>query len=138
MSALLASPAAALDVPDLEARGYQRLTCEFHERCLIGQPCERAWRYLTWHVLVAEESGFREMDNGRLRRVEVRQDARWGDLSDGLSILSPMREAVASHLTMFDGGGAIYAIQYAANPGSGQFLLGHCNLAPARSDEDME
>ncbi len=62
------------------------------------------------------------------RRAHLMMDARWKGTSEARAIVMQMREAVASHLTVFDGGGAIQSFQYAANPGAGQFYLGTCEV----------
>ena len=122
-----AGPAFALSLPDLEARGFEALDCRFDQRCVIGQPCERAWRDMRWMVHVADGAAYRVRREGRIgRKLPLMQDARWKGRSEALAILSPMREAVAGHLTVFDGGGAIYTLQYAGAPGAGQVFLGTC------------
>ena len=122
----------ALSLPDLEERGYAMLECDFNQRCVIGQACEPAWRYIRWMINQTEGAAYRVRSRGRIgRKLQLMQDARWKERSDALAILNPMREAVASHLTVFDEGGAIYSIQYAASPGSGQFFLGHCRIGGA-------
>ena len=126
---LAAGPSAALTAADLIERGYNELACRFDQRCVIGLPCERAWRDFRWLVSDAEGAAYRLRPDGRIgRKQPMMRDARWRKRSQALAILGPMREAVASHLTVFDGGGAIFSIQYAADPGSGQFFLGTCAL----------
>ena len=122
----LAGSAQALSPEDLRGDGFREMRCHFSERCLIGEPCETAWRDMRWFLKDADGIAYRAHRSGRLQRGELRLDRRWEERSEARSILMPMREAVASHLTVFDGGGAIYSLQYAADPGSGQFLLGTC------------
>ena len=123
-----AGTATALTGADLQERGYRLMECRFTERCLIGAACERAWRENQWYLNDEEGAVYRAYRNGRMRRGLLLLDARWKELSEARQILMPMREAVASHLTVFDGGGAIYSLQYAASPGSGQFLRGTCEM----------
>ena len=122
------SAALALSTDDLRADGYQVMECRFDQRCVLGNPCERAWRDMRWYLNDTEQTAYREYDNGRLQKGLLMKDARWKDTSDARAIVMQMREAVASHMTVFDGGGAIYSLQYAGNPGSGQFFLGQCDL----------
>ena len=124
---LAAGPATAMSGDTLKARGFSPLSCLFTERCLIGMPCERAWREMRWYLSDAEGIAYRAHDDGKFQKGQLLSDARWGNLSEARQIVMPMREAVASNLTVFDGGGAVYSLQYAANPGSGQFYLGACN-----------
>ncbi|MEM6889166.1 MAG: hypothetical protein AAF636_13610 [Pseudomonadota bacterium] len=122
-------PGHALSEADLEARGYREMSCLFDQRCVIGQPCERAWRDQRWYLNDAEAAAYRVYRGGQVsRRAQLMQDQRWKNYSEARAILMPMREAVASHLTAFDGGGAIYSLQYAGNPGAGQFFLRQCDL----------
>ena len=114
----------------LKAEGYRLMECTFTERCVIGQPCERAWRQVRWHVNPETDRAFREAENGRLRSAEARQDARWKHRSNGLSIFTPMREGVSSHLTVFHNGAAILSVQYGSGMGSGQFQRGTCVTTP--------
>jgi hypothetical protein len=126
---LSATPALATTGDDLRAEGYRDLTCSFDQRCVMGQPCGRAWREVLWLINPDKGRAFRIRADGQVRRAaELRLDARWGKTSKALSILSPMREAVTSHLTVFDGGGAILSMQYAGAPGSGQFFTGTCEV----------
>jgi len=129
LSLFVGTPAAALSVDDLPRHRYRLVECRFTERCLIGKPCEWAWRQSRWHVNDKNGTAYREYQDGRLRKGVVFMDTRWEERSGARSIFLPMREAVASHLTIFDGGGAIYSLQYAPNPGSGQFRRGTCEMA---------
>jgi hypothetical protein len=126
--------AQALTAADLRAQGFRVMDCTFTERCLIVAPCERAWRDMRWYLNDAQGIAYREQAEGRFGKGVLMKDARWKDQSRSRAIIMPMREAVASHITVFDGGGAIYSLQYAANPGSGQFLRGTCDLP---SDRDI-
>ena len=119
----------ALTSDDLADQGYRTVECLFTERCLIGAPCERAWRDQRWYLNDETGTVYREWRDGRLRRGLLFLDRRWEERSEARQIVMPMEEAVASHLTIFDGGGAIYSLQYWANPGSGQFLRGTCEVA---------
>ena len=134
--AFLATPVWALSEGDLNAQGFGRFDCFFDQRCVINLPCERAWRNMRWYF--SDEAGlaYRAFPTGRLRRGHLMQDARWKARSEARAIVMQMREAVASHLTVFDGGGAIYSIQYAANPGSGQFFTGTCEITSGGSAGD--
>ena len=123
---LSAGAVAALDRSDLEQQGYRAVECLFTERGVIDTPCERAWRESRWFLNDATGIAYREFEDGRLRRGHLFLDRRWEKRSEARQIVMPMEEAVASHLTIFDGGGAIYALQYWANPGSGQFFRGQC------------
>ena len=123
-----AGAAQALSGDTLEADGYRVMDCRFTERCLIGVPCERAWRDMRWYLNDEIGLAYREQLDGSYRKGLLMKDARWKDTSQARAIVMPMREAVASHMTVFDGGGAIYSLQYAANPGSGQFLRGTCKM----------
>ncbi|MEL6449826.1 MAG: hypothetical protein AAFQ19_01095 [Pseudomonadota bacterium] len=130
--AITAGPAAALTEADLRAKGYGALECLFQERCVIGQPCTRTWRDMRWMINDATASAYQVRRAGAVgRKLMLMQDARWKGRSEARAILSPMREAVASHLTVFDGGQAIYALQYAGTPGSGQMLRGQCEFKEA-------
>jgi len=125
--------ALALTEEDLRSQGFREVTCLFDQRCVIGLPCETAWRDQRWYLSDREQAAYRVFRGGRIsRKLPLMLDARWKDRSEARAILNPMREAVASHLTIFDGGGAIYSLQYAANPGSGQFFLGQCDFLEAR------
>lgn len=125
----LATPAAAVTEAELEADGYVPMTCVFDQRCLIGKPCERTWRDVRWMMNDAARKAYQVHRGGKIYGASIlMKDDRWGDLSEARAIVSPMRRAVASHLTVFDGGGAIWSHQYAANPGSGQFFTGTCEL----------
>ena len=84
---------------------------------------------MRWYLNDEERIAYREFEDGRLRKGLLMLDARWLDRSDARAIVMPLREAVASHMTVFDGGGAIYSLQYAGNPGSGQFFLGQCDMS---------
>ena len=129
---LPASAALALTEADLRERGYREMSCLFDQRCLLGQPCERAWRDQLWLLNDAEAAAYRVYRGGDVsRRAQLMQDSRWKTLSKARAILMPLREAVASHLTVFDDGGAIYSMQYDATPGEGQFLLGRCEMGDA-------
>ena len=125
---LVAGAAQALTAEDLAAQGYRQMDCTFKERCLIGQPCERAWRSMQLYLNDDAGIAYRQYDNGRLRKGLLMLDARWKTYSEARAIVMPMREAVASHLTIFDGGSAVYSLQYAGGPGSGQFLRGSCEM----------
>jgi len=118
----------ALTADSLQADGYRVMECRFTERCLIGAPCDRAWRDMRWYLNDEAGIAYREQGEGQFRKGILMQDARWKGYSQARAIVMPMREAMASHMTVFDGGGAIYSLQYAANPGSGQFLRGTCEL----------
>ncbi|WP_157598674.1 hypothetical protein [Tateyamaria omphalii] len=134
----LSGPAAALTEGDLRDQGYQPLTCLFDQRCVIGQPCERAWREFRWLINDDTGSAYAVRDQGKIgRKLPLMQDARWKARSDARAILMPMREAVAGHLTVFDGGGAVYSVQYAGNPGDGQTFLGQCEVGMA-ADQGAE
>lgn len=129
---LLALPAGALNRDDLDRQGYRTLSCTFKERCVIGQPCEVAWSDAEWMFDDASASAYRvERDGGIGHKLLLMLDARWKDRSQARAILSPMREAVASHLTVFDGGTAVFALQYAGAAGSGQMLRGRCDFGEA-------
>jgi hypothetical protein len=124
--------AAALTADNLRAQGYREMDCLFDQRCVIGQACEEAWRDHRWYLNDAEAAAYRVQRGGTLsRRAQLMLDSRWKERSRARAILMPLREAVAAHLTVFHDGGAIYALQYAGNPGSGQFLLGQCDLEEA-------
>ncbi|MEL6242578.1 MAG: hypothetical protein AAFV87_02790 [Pseudomonadota bacterium] len=124
-----ASSAAALSEADLTARGYIAMDCLFDQRCVIGQPCMRAWREVRWMLSDGDGAAYQVRRGGKVsRKALMMKDARWKDRSQGRAIVMPMREAVASHLTVFDGGGAIQSFQYAGAPGAGQFYLGTCQL----------
>ena len=123
-----ASAASALTADDLRSDGYTTLECRFDQRCVLGSPCERAWRDMRWYLKDEDQIAYREYDDGRLRKGMLMLDARWLERSEARAIVMPLREAVASHMTVFDGGGAIYSMQYAGNPGSGQFFLGQCQM----------
>ncbi|NRB36606.1 MAG: hypothetical protein HRU31_18130 [Rhodobacteraceae bacterium] len=125
----MAAPLAALSPNDVSARGFGTMTCLFHERCVIGQPFERAWHQRIWYTHDAEQLAYGHFDDGRLRKAQVMLDARWGEVSGARAIPAPLREAVASHPTVFDGDDAIYSIQYAGSPGLGQFLRGSCDIS---------
>ena len=123
------SPVIALTEADLAARDYVSMACLFDQRCVIGLPCERAWREVRWMLSDDEGAAYQVRRNGDLsRKALMMKDARWKDTSEARAIVMQMREAVASHLTVFDGGGAIQSFQYAANPGAGQFFLGTCEM----------
>lgn len=122
----LAAPALALSERALRDDGYRALDCVFTERCLIGQPCTRSFRQIRWWLSDADARAYQVGRGGDLTRGILSLDTRWKDLSKARSILMPMREQVASHLTVFHSGGAIYSVQYAADPGSGAFLRGTC------------
>lgn len=123
------TPAQALTVEGLKSGGYHEMLCTFKQRCVINLPCEMAWRDHRWFLNEAEGHAYRVYRGGRIsRKGQLMLDQRWKQTSQARAILMPMREAVASHLTVFDGGGAIYTLQYAANPGSGQFFLGQCEM----------
>lgn len=129
---IAALPAMALTEADLRAEGYQPLTCLFDERCVIGQPCEPAYREFRWLINDDTGSAYPVRDRGTIgRKLPLMKDARWKDRSEARAILSPMREAVAGHLTVFDGGGSVYSLQYAGNPGAGQTFLGQCEIGDA-------
>jgi hypothetical protein len=129
ISVAVAGPASAQSEADLTAKGYRPMACLFDQRCVIGQPCERAWRDMRWLLNDDKGTAFRVHSGGKIYgEALLMKDRRWGDQSEARAILHPMREAVASHLTVFDGGGAIFSTQYAANPGSGQFFLGTCTM----------
>lgn len=121
--------ATALTIDDLRSDGYRALECRFDQRCVLGSPCERAWRNMRWYLNDDDKIAYREFEDGRLRKGLLMLDARWLERSDARAIVMPLREAVASHMTVFDGGGAIYSLQYAGNPGSGQFFLGQCDMS---------
>ena len=131
VSVLLTSThASALTEDALAAQGYTPLSCLFRERCVIGQACEASWRDMRWMMNDEDGSAYRIREDGdAARRSMLMMDTRWKTTSKARAIVSPMREAVASQLTVFDGGGAILSIQYAANPGAGQFFLGTCEGA---------
>ena len=122
----LSTPVVAQDVATLESNGYELLTCTFRDRCVIGQPCAEYYRQHRYYVNDAKGRAYREGTDGRMRQGTLMQDARWGDLSRARAIIMPLREAVASQMTMFHDGGAILSVQYSADPGSGQFLRGRC------------
>jgi len=127
-------PAQALTEDALKDRGFRQMTCTFDQRCVIGQPCEKAWRDHRWYLNEDEAAAYRVFRNGEIsRKAQLMLDARWKQRSNARAIVMPMREAVAGHLTMFHEGGAIYSIQYAASPGSGQFFLGQCDMEAAPS-----
>ncbi|WP_124112783.1 hypothetical protein [Palleronia sp. THAF1] len=126
LALVAAAPALAQDAADLKARGYSVLDCVFRERCVIGQPCQPSYRATRYWLNDAEGRAYAERRDGSFRRGILSLDARWKDLSRARSIVFALREAVASQMTMFHDGGAILSVQYAANPGSGQFLLGRC------------
>lgn len=121
--------ATALTIDDLRSDGYRALECRFDQRCVLGSPCERAWRNMRWYLNDDDKIAYREFEDGQLRKGLLMLDARWLERSDARAIVMPLREAVASHMTVFDGGGAIYSLQYAGNPGSGQFFLGQCDMS---------
>ncbi|MEO0390900.1 MAG: hypothetical protein AAF218_08155 [Pseudomonadota bacterium] len=130
--AILAAPAAALTEAELAADGYAVMDCLFKQRCVIGKPCEPAWRDVRWMLSDAAGKAYQVHRGGKIWGPSVlMKDDRWADTSEARAILSPMRRAVAAHLTVFDGGGAIWSHQYAANPGSGQFYTGTCALPEA-------
>lgn len=125
----LASPAAAVTEAQLAADGYVPMNCVFNQRCVIGKPCERTWRDARWMMSDAAGKAYQVHRGGTIYGASMlMKDDRWKDLSEARAIVAPMRRAVASHLTVFDGGGAIWSHQYAANPGSGQFFTGTCEL----------
>ena len=69
---------AALSVDDLKERGYREMTCVFDERCVIGQPCERAWRDHRWFLKDADSAAYRVFRNGQLsRKAQLMLDSRW-------------------------------------------------------------
>ncbi len=115
----------AQSVEEFEAKGFDKLQCHFDQRCLIGQPCEFTYQDHLWYLDEAEMAAWHVNDQW-IRRGTLMKDDRWKDTSEARAILMPLRRAVASHLTVFDDGGAIYSIQYDASPGSGQFYLGAC------------
>ena len=125
---LLIWPGAGLtfSVSDLEARGFTPLTCTFTERCLIGAPCERAWRDWTWMVSDEEGTAYRVGSDGDTRKALLLKDTRWKDYSNARAIVMPLREGIASQMTMFHDGTAVYSLQYAGGAGSGQFFRGRC------------
>lgn len=125
---LSAGAAASQTAETLLADGYARMECTFTERCVIGQACERAWRQQVWYLNDATGLAYRQRSSGRMRQAELRLDARWKARSDGRSILSPMREGISSHLTVFHDGTALQSIQYTGGGGSGQFLRGTCAM----------
>ncbi|MEL6565678.1 MAG: hypothetical protein AAFQ59_14655 [Pseudomonadota bacterium] len=126
----VAGPAVALTETELASRGYVAMDCLFDQRCVIGQPCMTAWRDVRWMMSDDEGTAYEVRRNGEVsRRAMMMKDARWKDTSEARAIVMQMREAVASHLTVFDGGGAIQSFQYAANPGAGQFYLGKCEVS---------
>lgn len=112
----------------LRDAGYAPLSCVFTERCVIGQPCERTWRESRWMVNPNLGQAYRARQEGGFRSAVLRRDKRWKERSRALSILTPMREGVTSHLTVFDNGAAVLSIQYASGSGSGQFQRGTCDL----------
>ncbi|MEL7098401.1 MAG: hypothetical protein AAGM84_06180, partial [Pseudomonadota bacterium] len=117
--ALLAGPALAITEAELASDGYVVMDCVFDQRCLIGKPCERTWRDARWMMSDAKGKAYQVHRGGKIYGASMlMKDDRWKDLSEARAIVSPMRRAVASHLTVFDGGGAIWSHQYAANPGS--------------------
>ncbi|MEO0766721.1 MAG: hypothetical protein AAFS01_08355 [Pseudomonadota bacterium] len=114
---------------DLADRGYVAMDCLFDQRCVLGQPCIAAWRDVRWRMNDAEQAAYQVRRDGEVsRRALMMMDARWKDTSEARAIVMQMREAVASHLTVFDGGGAIQSFQYAGDPGAGQFFLGTCEV----------
>ncbi len=126
---ILATPVSVLTEAELAGRGYVAMNCLFDQRCVLGEPCVAAWRDVRWRLNDAEEAAYQVRRNGEVsRRALVMKDARWKDTSEARAIVMQMREAVASQLTVFDGGGAIQSFQYAGNPGAGQFYLGTCEV----------
>lgn len=135
LAATVPGPATALTPEALTDKGYGTIACLFREHCVIGVPCKRAWRELTWYHNDAEGQAYQDYGDGRLRRGMLMPDQRWKSTSQARAIVMPMREAVAGHLTVFDDGGAVYSMQYAGNPGSGHFLLGRCEISEGASAE---
>ena len=127
-----ASGATALTEENLRQQGFREMACHFAQRCVINLPCEKAWRDVRWFLNNAEVVAYRVNSNDGLSgKARLSLDTRWKERSDARSIVIPMREAVAGHMTVFYGGGAIYTVQYAANPGSGQIFLGHSSYPEA-------
>lgn len=126
---LLPGAGGAVSVNDLEAQGYRALSCTFTERCLIGAPCERAWR--DWRWMLSDDDGvaYRVSRDGDLEKGLLLKDARWKDYSNARAIIMPLREGIAGQMTMFHDGAAVYSMQYAGGPGSGQFFRGTCEGA---------
>jgi hypothetical protein len=127
---LLALPAMGQSAEDLRARGFEGLDCTFRERCVMGAPCVAHWQRSLWFFEDGSGLAYRQETDGRMRRGMVMQDSRWKELSRARAIVMPLREQVASQLTVFHDGGAILSVQYAADPGSGQFLTGACLRDP--------
>ena len=127
--AVWAGPLSALTQDDLARQGYRVMECVFDQRCVLGQACERAWRDQRWMLSDGEGIAYRVERGGKISRKAILMlDARWKEFSRARAIVTPMREAVASQLTVFDDGGAIQSFQYAASPGAGQFYLGRCTM----------